>query len=84
MKQITYGLGGFDPSKPNNNIVEEIEIDVPQVPLQGAAVLATLLATLGVIGLQDAANAVSMPETDLIAEAQAWAAAMVDGADDPR
>jgi len=25
-KLITYGLGGFDPSKPNNNIVEEIDI----------------------------------------------------------
>jgi hypothetical protein len=26
MKQITYGIGGYDPSKPNNNIVEEIDI----------------------------------------------------------
>jgi hypothetical protein len=25
-KQVTYGLGGFDPSKPNNNIVEEIDL----------------------------------------------------------
>jgi hypothetical protein len=25
-KVITYGLGGYDPSKPNNNIVEEIDI----------------------------------------------------------
>jgi len=25
-KMITYGIGGFDPSKPNNNIVEEIEL----------------------------------------------------------
>jgi hypothetical protein len=24
---ITYGLGGFDPSKPNNNIVSEEWID---------------------------------------------------------
>jgi hypothetical protein len=24
-KQITYGIGGFDESKPNNNIVEEID-----------------------------------------------------------
>ncbi len=23
---ITYGLGGYDPTKPNNNIVEEIDI----------------------------------------------------------
>jgi hypothetical protein len=25
-KLITYGLGGYDESKPNNNIVEEIDI----------------------------------------------------------
>jgi hypothetical protein len=25
-KQITYGLGGYDETKPNNNIVEEIDI----------------------------------------------------------
>jgi hypothetical protein len=26
MKSVTYGIGGYDPSKPNNNIVEEIDI----------------------------------------------------------
>jgi hypothetical protein len=26
MKQITYGLGGHDETKPNNNIVEIIDI----------------------------------------------------------
>jgi hypothetical protein len=26
MKIITYGIGGFDPTKPNNNIVEEIDL----------------------------------------------------------
>jgi hypothetical protein len=25
-KLITYGIGGYDESKPNNNIVEEIDI----------------------------------------------------------
>jgi ribosomal protein L1 len=25
-KQVTYGLGGYDPTKPNNNIVEEIDL----------------------------------------------------------
>jgi hypothetical protein len=25
-KLITYGLGGYDPSKPNNNIVEETDL----------------------------------------------------------
>jgi len=26
MKMITYGLGGYDETKPNNNIVEIIDI----------------------------------------------------------
>jgi len=26
MRKVTYGIGGYDPSKPNNNIVEEIDI----------------------------------------------------------
>lgn len=26
MKQITYGFGGYDETKPNNNIVEEIDL----------------------------------------------------------
>jgi hypothetical protein len=26
MKIITYDIGGYDPTKPNNNIVEEIDI----------------------------------------------------------
>lgn len=30
MKQITYGLGGYDPTKPNNNIVEEIDLPEEQ------------------------------------------------------
>jgi hypothetical protein len=25
-KSTTFGIGGYDPSKPNNNIVEEIDI----------------------------------------------------------
>lgn len=25
-KTITYGMGGYDPTKPNNNIVEEIDL----------------------------------------------------------
>jgi len=26
MKLITYGIGGYDETKPNNNIVEELDI----------------------------------------------------------
>jgi hypothetical protein len=26
MRKVTYGLGGYDPSKPNDNIVEIIDL----------------------------------------------------------
>jgi hypothetical protein len=26
MRSVTYGIGGYDPTKPNNNIVEEIDL----------------------------------------------------------
>lgn len=26
MKLVTYGIGGYDPSKPTDNIIEEIDI----------------------------------------------------------
>ena len=26
MKIVTYGIGGYDATKPNNNIVEEIDL----------------------------------------------------------
>ena len=42
-------------------------------PLEGPAVLATLLAVVGVISVEDAANTVGLTPDDLIAEAQAWA-----------
>jgi hypothetical protein len=29
-KSITYGIGGYDPTKPNDNIVEEIDLPEEQ------------------------------------------------------
>jgi hypothetical protein len=29
MKSVTYGLGGYDPTKPNDNIIEVTEIPEP-------------------------------------------------------
>lgn len=75
MRNTVFGLGGYDTTKPNNNIVEEYDVNVPQQPLQGVQVLATLNAVLGVWSLQDAANAVRLSPQELVAEAQAWAAA---------
>jgi hypothetical protein len=31
MKMITFGIGGYDPSKPNDNIVEEMDIPDEEV-----------------------------------------------------
>lgn len=48
MNAVTYGLGGYDPTKPNNNIVsiEQIEVE-PQPPsaVDAAATVARLTAT---------------------------------------
>jgi hypothetical protein len=74
-KHVVYGLGGYDPTKPNNNIVEEYEVDVPQRPLSGIEIVATLNAVLGVWSLQDAANSVNLTTEQLVAEAEAWAVA---------
>ena len=35
MRMVTYGLGGYDESKPNNNIVEII--DEPDEPTEDAS-----------------------------------------------
>jgi len=79
MKHISYGLGGFDPTKPNNNIVHEEDVPNPKPqPLDGVGVLATLLAVVGSVTVEDAANAVGLRPQDLIHEAQAWAAASTD------
>ena len=76
MKITTYGIGGYDPTKPNNNIVEEQTIpDPPQAPLDPAGALATLLAVTGTLTVDDAANAVGLTAADLVAEAQAWSVA---------
>jgi hypothetical protein len=84
MKIVTYGLGGYDPTKPNNNIVEEQTIDdPPQTPLDPIGALATLLAVTGTLPVQDAANAVKLTPADLVAEAQAWAAASQTDSDEP-
>ena len=81
MKIVTYGIGGYDPSKPNNNVIEEIQLtDWSPEPLNATGALATLLAVTELLTVQDAANAVSLTPSDLVAEAEAWAAAMTHNA----
>jgi hypothetical protein len=48
-KIVTYGIGGFDPTKPNNNIVEEYEVEVPDpepTPEEEIAALQAAVDTL--------------------------------------
>jgi len=28
-RTVTYGIGGYDPTKPNNNLIEIREIEIP-------------------------------------------------------
>lgn len=72
---VTYGIGGFDSAKPNNNIIEEIEVEQPSRPLDSSGTLAALLVVQGVLSIDDAANAVGCSPQDLINEAEGWAAA---------
>jgi len=56
--------------------VTEIEYpDPPPAPLDPTGALATLLAVVALLTVEDAANAVGLTPDDLTAEAQAWAAA---------
>lgn len=59
--------------------IEEIDVPDPiQQPLSPVGALATLLAVENILTVEDAANAVGLTATDLILEAQAWAAAEQD------
>jgi hypothetical protein len=49
--------------------------DPPAEPLDPTGALATLLAVTETLTVTDAANAVGLVPADLIAEAEAWAAA---------
>ncbi len=70
---VTFGLGGYDPTKPNNNIIEDIEVpEPPQEPLDQVGVLGTLLVVTGVLTLDNGANALGLTPEQLVAEAQAW------------
>jgi hypothetical protein len=75
---VEYGIGGYDPSKPHNNIVEQYEIPDVRSPLDPTGVAATLNAVLGLWPLEDAANAVGLTPDDLVAEAEAWAMARTE------
>jgi hypothetical protein len=50
-QSIVYGLGGYDPSKPNDNIVEII--DLPDDPVTIDSAKEAAMAKLRKLGLTD-------------------------------
>lgn len=72
---ITYGVGGYDPTKPNNNIIEDVEIEVEQQPLDSNGVLLCLLVVKGVLTLEEATSFSGLASEQLIEEVLAWEAA---------
>lgn len=60
---------------PNGNTVTWETPDPPAPPLDPTGALATLLAVTETLTVTDAANAVGLVPADLVAEAEAWAAA---------
>jgi hypothetical protein len=52
MLNTTYGVGGFDPTKPNNNIIEETELPNPE-PTPEELARASAVAKLQTLGLTE-------------------------------
>lgn len=63
---------------PQGNQFEWESADPPQAPLEPVGALATLLAVLEVVPVEDAANAVNLTPAELQAEAEAWFVASQD------
>lgn len=59
----------------NGDILNMVDIEVSQSPLEGIALVATLNAVIGIWSLPDAANIAGLTEQDLINEALAWGVA---------
>jgi hypothetical protein len=53
MKHTIYGPGGFDPSLPNGNIIEEYDLPDPE-PTPDEQARASALAKLQALGLTEA------------------------------
>lgn len=50
--ETIYGVGGFDPTKPNNNILEEVELPDPE-PTPEELARASAVAKLTALGLTE-------------------------------
>lgn len=66
-EQITYGEGGYDPTKPDNNVIARVTVDDPPVVLSDAERVAALEA-------QNAALLAALAKATTLAQIRAAAA----------
>jgi len=69
-KVTTYGLGGFDPTKPNNNIVDEVEVDDP-APVEDLATASQIDELYGLVAdlyAQTGVDAAPLLESKTVSE----------------
>lgn len=70
MKQTTYGIGGYDPTKPNNNIVDEVEVDDP-APVEDLAAASHIDELYGLVAdlyAQTGVDAAPLLESKTVSE----------------
>ena len=70
MRQTTYGIGGYDPTKPNNNIVDEVEVDDP-APVEDLAATSHIDELYGLVAdlyAQTGVDAAPLLESETVSE----------------
>lgn len=81
-KVTTYGLGGFDPTKPNNNIVDEVEVDDP-APVEDLAAASHIDELYGLVAdlyAQTGVDAAPLLESKTVSETAKSAALATEAA----
>jgi hypothetical protein len=61
---VTFGEGGFDPSKPNNNIIEQIEVLDPE-PTEDELARQSAFEKLAALGLTETEIAALLATKDI-------------------
>ena len=82
MRQTTYGIGGYDPTKPNNNIVDEVEVDDP-APVEDLAATSHIDELYGLVAdlyAQTGVDAAPLLESETVSETAKSAVLAVEAA----
>ena len=64
----TYGIGGFDPTKPNGNIVEEVEVEDVAPEVGQAAQIEDLYMPVADLYTQTGADAAVLLKSESVSE----------------